>query len=153
MDEIDRKLLALLQEDGRMPNREIARRLGMAASSTHERIKRLEERGPILGYQARLDPDAAGLGLLAFVMVKCRGLAAASDTADALARIPNVLEVHHVAGDDCFLTKIRCENPKDLKRVLSEEFARIEAIEGTRTTIALETIKESGVLPLERDPS
>src|SRR5881409_379413 len=107
IDEMDRRILSLLQQDARLPNAEIARRVGMAPSATLERLRKLEERGVIQGYEVRLDPRKIGLGLTAFINVKAQDKQGELDTGERLKQHPNVLEVHHIAGEDCYLVKVR----------------------------------------------
>ncbi|HEX2091845.1 MAG TPA: Lrp/AsnC family transcriptional regulator [Longimicrobiaceae bacterium] len=147
IDEIDLKILTILQENARTPNAEIARQVGMAPSAILERIRRLEERGVIEGYVARINPEAYGLALTAFVFVRADERAGAVTTAERLARIPEVQEVHHVAGEDCFLVKVRTRGTRTLGELLREKFGAIETIRSTRSTIVMDTIKESWVLP------
>ena len=123
IDETDHRILTLLQDDARLPNAEIARRLGMAASAIHERIKKLEARGLIQAYEARLDPGPLGRKLLAFVFVRSDELPGEALTGDRLAAIPEVLEVHHVAGEDCYLAKVRCSDTEELGRLLRQRFS------------------------------
>lgn len=153
IDETDHRILTLLQDDARLPNAEIARRLGMAASAIHERIKKLEARGLIQGYEARLDPGPLGRKLLAFVFVRSDELPGEALTGDRLAAIPEVLEVHHVAGEDCYLAKVRCSDTEELGRLLRQRFGSIPTVRSTRTTIVLGTLKESGKLPLPDRPA
>ena len=138
----------ILQADGRISNAEIARRVGMAPSAILERIRKLEDRGFIAGYAARLDPAAIGKGLLAFVFVQTEERIWQNETGVALAEIPEVLEVHHVAGEDCFFVKVRTRDTESLGRLLRERFGSISSIRATRTTIVLETIKETASLPV-----
>jgi Lrp/AsnC family leucine-responsive transcriptional regulator len=147
IDDIDRKILNILQDDARTPNVEIARRVGMAPSAVLERIRKLEERGVITAYTARIDPAAAQLGLLAFVFVRSNEGVRAQRTERALAGIPEVLEVHHIAGEDCFLVKVRAASPEALGRLLRDQFGGIPTVESTRTTIVLSTVKETTRLP------
>lgn len=148
IDETDRRILAILQEDARTPNAEIARRVGMAPSAIFERIRKLEERGVVLGYEARLNPGAFGLGLVAFVFVRLEGLAADEVAEHRLAEMPEVQEVHHIAGEDCFLVKVRVADAEALRRLLRERIGGIPGVHSTRTTIVLGTVKETGKLPL-----
>ncbi len=147
-DEIDLEILRILQGNARASNAEIARRVGMAQSATLERLRKLEERGVVRGYEVRIDPGRLGLGLLAFVFVRTSERAGEVESAQRLAEIPEVLEVHHIAGEDCFLAKIRAADTEDLARLLRERLGAIPSITSIRTTIALETVKESAALPL-----
>jgi Lrp/AsnC family leucine-responsive transcriptional regulator len=148
LDDIDLRILALLQENARTSNAEIARTVGMAPSATLERLRKLEERGVVRGYEPRLDAVALGLGLIAFVFVRSEASPAELATGEALAEVPEVQEVHHVAGEDCFLVKVRARDPSDLSRILRERLGPIPSIRGTRTTIVLDTVKETARLPL-----
>lgn len=148
IDETDRIILDNLQHNARISNAEIARGVGMAPSAVAERIRKLEERGVIDGYAARLRGRALGLRLLAFVFVRAEEGVGAGDTGQLLAAVPEVQEVHHVAGEDCYLVKVRARDTEDLGRLLRERFGAIGSIRSTRTTIVLETLKETGELVL-----
>ncbi len=148
LDEVDRQLLGLLQGDARMANAELARRVGMVPSGVLERVRKLEERGLILGYEARLDPRKLDAGLLAFLFVRSEERTGDSTFGEALAAIPEVLEVHDVAGEDCYLIKVRAADVEALGRLLRERIGAHPAIRSTRTTIVLRTIKESALVPI-----
>jgi Lrp/AsnC family leucine-responsive transcriptional regulator len=148
LDDIDRRLLDLLQSNAQMTNVALARELGMAPSAVLERVRKLEERKIILAYQARLDPAALGWGLVAFVFVRAEEQLGARETAVRLAQIPEVQEVHNVAGEDCYLVKLRVTDTAALAALLRNEFGHIETIKSTRTTIVLETIKEQATVPI-----
>lgn len=145
-DEIDKKILTILQENARISNAEIARQVNMAPSAILERIRKLEERGVIVGYSARLHPEALGLMLTAFVFVRSDERVGDSTTARLLSQIPEVQEVHHVAGEDCFLVKVRTQGTRALGKLLREKFGSIPSIRSTRSTIVLDTVKESSSL-------
>lgn len=101
LDQIDLSILQLMQENARISNADIARELDMAPSAVLERVKKLEQKNIILQYTTRLNPLALHQNLLAFVFIKAADGLGCSDTANELAKIPEVQEVHHVAGDDC----------------------------------------------------
>ena len=149
IDETDRQILSILQQNARTSNAEIARQVDMAPSAVLERIRRLEARGVIQGYEARINPEALGLNLLAFVFVRSTGFDGEARTAELLADIPEVLEVHDIAGEDCFLLKVRSPDAKTLGRLLRERIGSTSSVQSTRTTIVLETIREESRLPLE----
>lgn len=148
IDEMDRRILSLLQQDARLPNAEIARRVGMAPSATLERLRKLEERGVILGYEVRVDPRKLGLGLTAFIYVRAQDKRGELETGERLRQHPNVLEVHHIAGEDCYLVKVRATDTEDLGRLLRSEIAGMPGVSSTRTTIVLGTLKESTRIPI-----
>lgn len=149
IDEIDRQILSLLQENARTSNAEIARQIDMAPSAVLERIRRLEAKDVIQGYEARINPEALGLGLLAFVFVRSKDMSDETKTAAALAAFPEVQEVHDIAGEDCFILKVRAQDAKSLGLFLRERVGAIRTVQSTRTTVVLETMRETGRLPLE----
>jgi Lrp/AsnC family leucine-responsive transcriptional regulator len=148
INDLDRQILTILQRNARTSNAEIARQVGLAPSAVFERIRKLEERGVLQSYTARIDPHAAGLGLVAFTFVRSNDRPGGIQTAEKLAEIPEVLEVHHVAGEDCFLVKVRAADTEALGRLLRERLGKIGTITSTRTTIVLETVKETAELPI-----
>ena len=149
IDGQDAAIVTILQKNARTSNAEIARQVGMAPSAVFERIRKLEERGVLRGFRAELDPRAVGLPLLAFVFVRSNERAGGVSAAEKIAKIREVLEVHHVAGEDCFLVKLRAADTEDLGRILREKVGAIPAVTSTRTTIVLETVKEQSALSLE----
>jgi Lrp/AsnC family transcriptional regulator, leucine-responsive regulatory protein len=149
MDSTDRKILNILQSDARTPNAEIARQVGMAPSAVLERVRKLEERGIIRAYEARLDPKALDMGLLAFVLVRTTERVGHMESEAALTEIAEVQEVHHVAGEDCFLLKVRAANTDALQVLLRDRIGAIPTVRSTRTTIVLQTVKESATIPVE----
>lgn len=148
IDDIDMQIANILQHDARTSNAEIARQLGMAPSAIFERIRKLEARGVIQGYHAALDPRALDLGLLAFVFVRADERPGVGAAGHELARLPEVQEVHHIAGEDCYLVKVRVADTEALGHLLRERFGRIECVRSTRTTIVLSTLKETASLPV-----
>ncbi|HEX5159082.1 MAG TPA: Lrp/AsnC family transcriptional regulator [Ktedonobacterales bacterium] len=148
IDDIDGKILSILQNDARTSNAEIARRLAMAPSAILERIRKLETRGLIDGYEARLNPKALDMGLLAFIYVRADERIGSRVIGDELAAFPEVQEVHHIAGEDCYLLKVRVADTNALSDLLRQRLGPIDAIRSTRTTIVLSTIKETAQIPL-----
>ena len=148
LDDIDLQLLEILQSDARTTNAELARRVNMAPSAVLERVRRLEEKSVITGWTAQLSGRALGRPLLAYVMVRTDERTGSKDTGKALAEVPDVLEVHHVAGQDSDLVKVRVADPEALGRLLLDRFGAIPSVRSTQTTIVLGTVKENGSLPL-----
>lgn len=152
----DAIILNILQSNARTSNAEIARQVDLAPSAVFERIRKLEERGVIEGYTARISPAAIGLPLLAFIFIRDDEKPGDSKTARRVAEIPEVLEAHHVAGEDCLLVKVRVPDTEALGRLLRDQLGRIATITTTRTTIVLGSVKESSRLAIpeeaEREP-
>ena len=107
IDELDLHILELLQNNARESQVDIARAVGLAPSAVLERVRKLEARGVIRGYAAQIDPRALEQSMLAFVSVRSDEAPGNNDIARALAACDEVLEVHHVAGEDCYLIKVR----------------------------------------------
>jgi len=149
IDNIDRKILSLLQRDARMPNAEIARRLKMAPSGILERLRKLKDQGIIKEYVTHLDSKVLDFGLLAFVYIKTNEKRVKWDVGEIVSKIPGVLEVHDIAGDECYVVKLRTKDTDSLYRLLRDHFGSIDAIASTRTTIVLRTLKETAELPIE----
>lgn len=148
MDKTDLQILKLVQDNARISNSEIARQVGMVPSGVLERIRKLEENGFIEEYTARLSADALNLGLIAFVFVKSSEPPGSMDTAQKLADLVEVLEVHHVAGEDCYLLKVRLKDNHSLAVFMREKIGTIPTIVSTRSTIVLDTIKETSKIKL-----
>jgi Lrp/AsnC family leucine-responsive transcriptional regulator len=149
-DDIDASILTILQDNARTSQADIARTVGLAASAVLERIRKLEQRGVIRTYTALLSAEALDRGMLAFIAVRTTDRPGERRVAQAVAAIPDVLEVHHVAGDDCLLLKMRVRDASHLAQILREQLGPIDGIRSTRTTIVLETVKEQARLPVPR---
>lgn len=147
IDKIDKQILYILQSNARISNAEIARRVGLAPSAILERMRKLSENGVIKNYETRIEPKEIGLGLLAFVFVRTTDCLEITER--ELAKLPEVLEIHDVAGDDSYLLKVRTKDPDDLARLLREELRAIPNVIGTRTTVVLQTIKETSALAID----
>lgn len=150
IDELDEQILQLLQGNARMTQSDIAKAVGLAPSAVLERIRKLEARGAIREYVASIDPHVADLALLAFVSVRTSEYGPEQPSALALAQIPEVLEVHHVAGDDCYLLKVRARDAEHLGQLLRQQIAAVPHVTSTRTTIVLGTSKETMRIPIGR---
>jgi Lrp/AsnC family leucine-responsive transcriptional regulator len=148
IDDIDAGILELLQENARISQADVARVVGLAPSAVLERIRKLEARGVIRGYAALLDPHVVNQSMLAFIAVRTAQAPGDESVAQALAQCPEVLELHHVAGDDCYLLKVRARDAEHIGQLLRHRFGRIPGVVSTRTTIVLETVKETPRLPL-----
>src|SRR6476659_1588658 len=148
IDQTSLAILDTLQSDARISNAEIGRRVGLAPSAVFERIKKLEERGAVRGYNANIDPAAVDLGLLAFVLVRADERGGAPRTEAALVAMPEVQEDHHVAGEDCFMLKVRARDTAALNELLSNRIGTLESVRSTKTTIVLRTAKETSTIPI-----
>jgi Lrp/AsnC family leucine-responsive transcriptional regulator len=150
MEEIDRRLLRELQEDGRMTNQELARRCNLSPAACHDRVKRLREKGYITGYAALLDPAKLELSLLIFVEIV---LDRTTDEtfqrfADHVRRAPEVLECHMVAGGFDYLIKARVKDMAAYRAFLGETLVKMPGVRETRTYAVLEEVKQTLKLPV-----
>jgi len=119
LDEIGRNLIAVLQQDARLPFAEIGRRIGLSPAATAERLRRLEEVGVITGYRVELDREALGLPILAIVRMSCDG-AKYRPFLSAVKTLENVVECHHVAGGDAFILKVVAASVVELERLVEK---------------------------------
>jgi Lrp/AsnC family leucine-responsive transcriptional regulator len=144
-DEIDLKILEILQEKARISNAEVARQVGMAPSAVLERIRKLELQGVIQGYEVRLNPTHFGQGLIAFVQLQA---ASEGDVGQQLADISGVQEVFQTSGDNNYLIKLRVTSPLELGRCLRDDFATIAGVSHVSSRIVLDTHKETRKISL-----
>ena len=149
IDDIDYKILVILQEKARIPNAEVARQVGMAPSAVLERIRKLEERGIIQGYEVRLNPQPFKQGLAAFVHVRVDPEQHAN-LALQLQNVSGLQDLHLVAGEDGYLLKLRVADNAELTRILTEEVCSMTGVLQTRTNIVLTTYKETRKIDLSR---
>jgi Lrp/AsnC family leucine-responsive transcriptional regulator len=150
MEETDRKLLRVLQSDGRITNQELARRCNLSPAACFERVKRLRERGLITGYKAVLDPQKLDLSLLIFVEVHLDRTT--EETFERFAahvrRAPEVLECHMVAGGFDYLIKARVKDMAAYRAFLGETLVAMPGVRETRTYAVLEEVKNTLELPI-----
>ncbi|KAB0267387.1 Lrp/AsnC ligand binding domain-containing protein [Microvirga brassicacearum] len=150
IDRIDRRILSVLQVDGRIANNELADRIGLSPTATSDRVKRLQKEGYILGFSARLDPHRLGFGLLVFVEVLLDKTTpdVFDKFAQAVRRAPEVLECHMVAGGFDYLIKTRLADMATYRRFLGEVLLSLPGVKETRTYAAMEEVKNDGPLPI-----
>jgi Lrp/AsnC family transcriptional regulator, leucine-responsive regulatory protein len=144
----DVEILRIIQSNARVSQADIARHVDLAPSAVLERIRKLEARGAITGYAALLNPKMLDHGMLAFVAVRTGGMNKEEAVSRAVAKLPEVLEVHHVAGEDCLLLKVRTRDAEQLGQLLRTSIGKVPGVTSTRTTIVLETMKETPRVPV-----
>lgn len=150
LDKIDRKILSILQQDARISITDLAEQVWLSVTPCSERVKRLEKEGVILGYHARLDPQALELSLLVFVEIK---LSAKSGVIfekfkQEIIKLPNVLECHLVSGDFDYLVKARIPRMADYRKLLGDILLTLPGAQESRSYIVMEEVKETLILPL-----
>ena len=142
MDSLDYRIVDMLQRDGRATQLEISRSVGLSQPAVAERIRKLEERGIILGYTARVDANKLGKDITAFIGVNIEHPKYFEGFAKKVMAMPEVLEAHRVAGQDSYILKVRTANTKTLDQLLVETLRTISGVTRTHTTIVLTSIKE-----------
>ncbi len=147
IDVIDRQIVALLQEDARLSNAAIAEQVGLTSSSVYDRVKKLERKGVIKGYVAVVDPESLNKSITAFIRLSVGSgssgyLESKQSVTSACQAEPDVLECHGVAGEDCYILKVRTANPNELEKLI--ERIRCSAhVTRSVTSIVLSTYKET----------
>lgn len=147
IDGVDKAILNILQQDGRISNADIARQINLAPSAVLERIRKLEERDIIRGYSAEIDPKALDYGLSAIIAV--RTSECGEGVGELLSAVPEVQEVYEVAGDDCFYIKVLTRDAESLGLFLREKIKAIPNVINTRTTVVLKTFKQGTKVPVD----
>lgn len=147
IDNIDRQIVTLLQTDARLSNAALAEKVGLTTSTVHERVKKLEKKGIIKGYVAVADAEALGKPMTAFIR-----LTVGADSTDYIESKksvltvcrdePDVLECHAVAGEDCYILKVRAASPGDLENLI-ERIRSNARVSRTTTNIVFSTLKET----------
>ena len=149
-DATDRRILALLQKDGRMTNAELASRINLSASACHRRVQRLEEAGVITGYVALVEQRKVSRPPTVFVEITLTGQA--DDLLDAFERavraIPDVLECHLMAGTADYLLKIVVEDTDDFARIHRQHLSRLPGVRQMHSSFALRTVFRSTAIPV-----
>ncbi len=149
IDGIDLHILNIIQNDGKISNAKLARQLQMAPSGVLERVRKLEKKGILEGYEVRLNPTKLGLTVTAFIHVLTSDSVGSTKIGEQLAEFPEIQEVHWIAGDYNYLVKTKLKDASDL-RALLKKCGQIEGISDTRTTLVLETVKERQTIPVEQ---
>ena len=142
MDALDHSILDLLQRDGRATQLEISRTVGLSQPAVAERIRKLEERGVITSYTARVDAKKLGKDITAFIGVTIEHPKYFEGFAKKVMALPEILEAHRVAGQDSYILKVKTSNTRTLDQLLVETLRMISGVTKTNTTIVLSSIKE-----------
>ena len=137
VEDIDQAIVEALIADGRLSYTDLAEKVGLSVSAVHQRVRRLEQRGVIQGYGARVNHEALGLPLTAFIAIRPIDPSAPDDAPERLAHLTQIESCYSVAGDDFYLLKVRVAGPVDLERLLQQ--IRSSANVSTRTTVVLST--------------
>ena len=150
IDAVDRHILEILQCEGRITNAELATRVGLTPGPTLARVAKLESIGTIRGYAALVDRDRVGLPVTAFVSVilKGHGAAASHGFVEAITTLPEVLECHHIAGEEDFLLKVVAASPGDYESFVLNKLMEIPDVQRIKTTFVLSSPKSQTAVPI-----
>lgn len=153
LDEMDCQILTLLQQDGRISNAELARRIDLSPPATYMRLKSLEDEGYVRRYVALLEPEKLGYDLLCFVQVtlQIHNLEQIQTFRTVIQGMPEVLECHHVTGEYDYLLKVVVRNRKELETFLLERLTPTPGVARIHTSMVLSEVKFSTVLPMAVD--
>ena len=147
LDDRDRRILNLVQRDAKLPQAEIARRVGLSAAAVNERLKKLESAGVIRRFAALVDARAVGVPITACVEVVIEQPRLEPGFIDRVLKMDEVQECHHVTGEFSLLLKVRVADMAALQKLLIEEINAHEGVRQTRTVMALSTLKEESYIP------
>jgi Lrp/AsnC family leucine-responsive transcriptional regulator len=158
LDKTDRKILSILQADGRLSNQEVAERVSLSPSPCLRRIKRLEQAGVIRQYVALLAPEKIGLGLLAYVNVRLAhqndapsasgSCSPRADFAASVAQWPEVVACYAMTGEMDYLLRVHVEDMEHFSRFMMETLLRHPAVQDVKSSFALQRVKDTTALPL-----
>lgn len=148
MDKKNLQILAILQRKARIPNVEVSRLIDMAPSAVLERIRKMESQGIIDGYEVRLNPDRFKCRQISFTYVYFSDNSDPGIIGDALEDIEEIQEIHFIAGEDCYLIKLRTADTSELNTLLQTRIMKIEGVRSTRSYPVLATRKETAQIPI-----
>jgi Lrp/AsnC family leucine-responsive transcriptional regulator len=151
LDEIDREVLHALQEEGRISNSDLAKRVGLSRAATHARVRKLERAGIISRYTAIVDPEAVGFDLLCLIGIamQLHQHENIERAQAAIAELPEVLDCYHVTGDFDYVLKVAVRGRAELQRFILEKLTPIPGIGRINTSLVLGITKSTTALPLE----
>lgn len=153
LDRIDLRILNELQQNGRISNVELAKRVGLSATPCLERVKRLEANGFIEGYAAKLNPMKLAASLLVFVEIRLSRTSpdVFEEFKQAVTKLPTILECHLVSGDFDYLLKARVADMKAYRKLLGETLLMLPGVSASRSYMVMEEVKETSLLPINPD--
>ena len=151
LDSIDSAILRILQLDGRITNFQLAKKVGLTPAPTLARVKKLEASGYIRRFVALVDQTKLGMPVTAFVSVilESHKKKTTVDFVKAVQQLPEVLECHHIAGEEDFLLKVVAASPQDYERFVLDKLTKIDGIEKVKTTFVLSSSKLETAIPVQ----
>ncbi|HMO40508.1 MAG TPA: Lrp/AsnC family transcriptional regulator [Saprospiraceae bacterium] len=149
LDKIDLKILKILQENSKITNLDLSKKIGLSPAPTLERVKKLEQSGVIESYHAKVNPQTIGLNVKTFVLVSLAWQKenALNNFLDKIREIEEIVECYIITGEADFLIKIACKDIPTYEQLLFKTLSQIEEIERLKTLMTLSTVKDSKLLP------
>jgi Lrp/AsnC family leucine-responsive transcriptional regulator len=150
LDEIDRKILEILQSNAKITNAQLSKDIGLSPAPTLERVKKLENSGIIKSYHAKLDTERIGLGVHTFVQVTLKGHNKKNIDLflGEINSIPEIIECHHITGSGDFILKVISKDIASYQRLMLEKVSEIEVVDSLQSMVILSTFKDSKVMPV-----
>ncbi|HIF49333.1 MAG TPA: Lrp/AsnC family transcriptional regulator [Cytophagales bacterium] len=150
IDNIDRKILRMLQENSKITNAYLSKQIGLSPAPTLERVRKLEKKGIISGYHAQLNLSKIGLGVSTFVLVSLKehNKKNINIFLDKINKVNNVIECHHITGTGDFILKVVSENIASYQKLMLDKVSEIEATDSLQSMVILSTFKDNKVMPL-----
>lgn len=137
LDATDRKILRFLIKNARMPYLEIARECGISGAAIHQRIKKLEDMGVIMGSRLVVAPKSLGFDVCAFISIRVSDLTRQQDTVELLRNIPEIVECHYITGSYNLMVKLYCVDNEHLMRTIFDHILQVQGVSSTQTYISL----------------
>lgn len=150
LDQIDRKILDILQKEAKITNAQLSKEIGLSPAPTLERVKKLEQTGIIQSYHARLDPTKIGLGVSTFVHVSLKGHNKQNINTflEAINQIDEIIECHHITGTGDFILKVIAKDISSYQTLMLEKVSEISVVDNMQSMVILSTFKDSKCMPV-----
>ena len=151
VDRTDKKILEILQKNAKITNARLSKEIGLSPAPTLERVKKLEARGIISGYHAKLNISKIGLGVSTFVMVSLKGHNKKNleSFLDKIKDVENIVECHHITGSGDFILRIVAENIESYQELMLDKVSEIEVTDSLQSMVILSTFKDNKVMPVQ----
>jgi DNA-binding Lrp family transcriptional regulator len=150
LDSIDKKIIRIMQENGRITNSQLSKEIGLSPAPTLERVKKLEQSGVINSYHAKINKEKIGLGVSTFVLVSLKGHNKENiqKFTNSIEKIEEIIECHHITGSGDFLLRVVTKDINSYQKLMLEKVTEIPVVDNLQSIVILSTFKESNVLPI-----
>ena len=151
IDRTDKKILEILQKNAKITNAKLSQEIGLSPAPTLERVRKLEARGIISGYHAKLNMSKVGLGVSTFVMVSLKGHNKKNIDSflDKIKDVENIVECHHITGSGDFILRIVAEDIESYQELMLDKVSEIEVTDSLQSMVILSTFKDNNVIPVQ----